>query len=43
MEQEDWETPCPVMYDGKHCWHWYDGEACHGCGAPAATPEEMSE
>lgn len=31
-ESEDWETPCPVQEDGKHCNCWYDGEVCCSCG-----------
>jgi hypothetical protein len=34
------ETPCEKSPDGIHCEHWYDGEACHYCGAPEMTDEQ---
>lgn len=32
MSEKEWETPCPKREDEIHCVHWYDGEACCGCG-----------
>ena len=37
---DDWETPCPTREDKMHCDHWYDGDKCCSCGAPAMTDEE---
>jgi hypothetical protein len=37
------ETPCAKSPDDAHCRHWYDGEACHYCEAPAMTPEQKRE
>jgi hypothetical protein len=37
------ETPCPVSLDKIHCQHWYDGEICHFCGAPAMTEAEKRD
>lgn len=44
----EWETDaetehCPKMSDGTHCEHWWDGEACCACGAPAMSPEAWAE
>lgn len=39
----DEETPCPSSDDAMHCRHWYDGEACCRCGAPAMSEEQKRE
>lgn len=33
--EDAWETRCPESLDGRHCDHWYDGDACHHCDDPA--------
>lgn len=32
---QDCKTECPESDDGQHCNHWYDGDACCYCEAPA--------
>lgn len=34
------ETECPDSPDKVHCYHWYDGDECCYCGAPAERQEE---
>jgi len=34
---------CPKRADETHCVHWWDGEACCSCGAPAMTAAERAE
>lgn len=34
---------CSAREDGAHCEHWWDGEECHSCGAPAMTYEQKLE
>ncbi len=41
IEQELCPEGTPT--DGFHCVHWYDGEPCCRCGAPAMTEEERRE
>lgn len=36
------ETACPGREDGKHCPHWYDGDACCGCNAPPMTAAQKA-
>ena len=40
---KDWETECPTMEDRRHCAHWYYGDKCCSCGAPAMTVAERIE
>ena len=39
----DMEYSCIGREDGIHCDHWWDGEACCNCKAPAMTPEEIAK
>jgi len=34
------EEFCPKTEDHIHCEHWWDGECCCACGAPAMTDEQ---
>ena len=34
---------CKARDDRTHCEHWWDGDGCCSCGAPAMTQEEMIE
>jgi hypothetical protein len=31
------DETCEKSPDGAHCRHWYDGDPCHHCGAPALS------
>lgn len=37
------EGYCHAREDQVHCEHWWDGDGCCSCGAPAMTQEEMIE
>jgi len=37
--EEDFGS-CPYSDDGIHCEHWWDGEACCLCGAPAVMEDK---
>lgn len=37
------EGHCHAREDCIHCDHWWDGDGCCSCGAPAMTQEEMIE
>ena len=34
------EGACPEHEDGIHCEHWWDGDGCCACAAPAMTEDE---
>jgi hypothetical protein len=40
---EDEETECLESPDGLHCVHWYEGEACCYCVAPASAGDDIRE
>lgn len=42
QEDEAAEQTCPNREDDMHCIHWWDGEPCCACGAPAMTEDEKA-
>jgi len=37
------EGYCPARLDEIHCEHWWDGDKCHSCKAPAMSIEQQIE